>query len=254
MLKPDAAKYLFNKQKPDVVVHLAAQVGRQFGEDDPLYTVAQNPGMCSLVASAAASVGARVVFASTSEVYGDMGPCTAVEHLPMEFPHNLYGLSKLWGEQACQLYAPDGLTILRLSMPYGPGLPAGRGRAAMINFLYNGLHNLPITVHTGSERSWCWIGDTVAAVRMIIEQTDGGVFNVGRDDNAVSMLKVAKLACMMTGGSESLIRMVDPPSMQTIVKRLSTDKIRSLGWEPKVGLLEGMERTLQYVRTLPQPA
>jgi len=249
LLKQGAAEFRFRDIQPDVVVHLAAQVGRQFGEDDPLFTVSQNPGMCALVARAAEKIGARVVYASTSEVYGDQGDATCREDGPLALPHNLYGLSKRWGEEVFELYCPRDLTVLRFSMPYGPGLPAGRGRAAMINFLYNALHGLPITVHEGAERSWCWIGDTVAAARIVIEHSTG-VFNIGRDDNATSMLDVAKLACIMTGASEDLIQVVPAPERQTVVKRLATDRIRSLGWQPRVDLLEGMERTLQYVRTL----
>src|SRR2546427_620713 len=116
-------------------------------------------------------------------------------------PHNAYGLSKRHGEEFCKLYAPNNLSIMRFSMPYGPGLPAGRGRAALVNFLYNALHLEPITVHRGSERSWCWIGDTVRGVRILLEQQIHGTFNIGRDDNARPMREVAEMACDLAGSS-----------------------------------------------------
>ena len=47
----------------------------------------------------------------------------------LKIPYNLYGLTKRWGEEACQLYCPQGLKVLRLSMPFGPGLLPGKGRA-----------------------------------------------------------------------------------------------------------------------------
>lgn len=240
----------------DLVIHLAAQVGRLFGEDDIRHTIDSNAAMTAIVAKACGERGIRLCYASTSEVYGDQGmnpTCAREDGVMRGRIHNMYGLSKLWGEQACELYAPDRLTIWRISMPYGPGLPAGRGRAAMINFLYNAHHRLPIQVHRDSERSWCWIGDTVRAMRMTIEQTDGGTFNVGRDDSATTMLEVARRACDMTGAPHSLIEVVDPPERQTVVKRLSTRKIRALGWKPEVDLDEGMERTLQWVKGLPAP-
>jgi nucleoside-diphosphate-sugar epimerase len=138
-------------------------------------------------------------------------------------------------------------------MPYGSGLPAGRGRAAIINFLYNALHGLPLTVHRDSERSWCWIGDTVRAVRLLLEQTDGGAYNIGRDDNAVPMRRVAEMACDLVGAPHSLIEEIDAPGRQTVVKRLATQKIRDLGWSPEVSLEDGMARTLDWVRELPAP-
>lgn len=249
--QPGVAERAVNRCMPDVVVHLAAKVGRLFGEDNPAETIVDNAGMTALVAQAAATVNARVVYASTSEVYGDNGQAECDELTgPFSLPHNIYGLSKLWGEEACRLYAPEDLTVLRFSMPYGPGLPAGRGRAAIINMLWQAERRERIPVHRGAERSWCWIGDTVRAARLAIEAEQGGVYNVGRDDAAVSMFGVAQMACELAGVGESLIWEIDAPARQTVVKRLATERIRRLGWEPEVELGEGMSRTLDWVRQL----
>lgn len=236
--------------RPDVVVHLAAKVGRQFGEADVEATIRDNAVMTAHVARACAAVGARLVYASTSEVYGDQGDRVCVEGRSdgKGRVHNLYGLSKGWGEQVAGLYAPEGLTVLRLSMPYGPGLPWGRGRAAIINMLWQALTGRPIPVHRGAERCWCWVGDTVAGIRLTIERSAGGVFNVGRDDNRVLMEDVARLACLLAGASADLIEMVDAPADQTVVKRLSNDRLRALGWEPTVELDDGMLRCLEWIR------
>lgn len=244
------ADALLELHLPEVVVHLAAKVGRQFGEDDPSETVLDNAGMTALVARACGTFGARMVYASTSEVYGDQGDANCIEVMSDHRGrvHNIYGLSKRWGEEACHLYAPEGLTILRLSMPYGPGLPWGKGRAAIINMLWQARQRKPIPVHRGAERSWCWVGDTVRGIRMAIECAEEGVFNIGRDDSPVSMLEVAHTACILTAtDGEALIEMVDAPGNQTVVKRLSTARLRSLGWRPEVELTEGMQRTLAWI-------
>ena len=89
---------------------------------------------------------------------------------------------------------------------------------------------------------------------MTIEDTDGGVFNVGRDDASVTMLHVAMLACDLTGAPYELIEEIDAPARQTVVKRLATEKLRGLGWEPQVELEEGMRMTLDWVRGLEQVA
>lgn len=254
MLVPGNVSNILDYARPDVVVHLAAKVGRLFGEDDRIRTVQDNVAMTALVASECGERGIRVVYASTSEIYGDNGETVCDETAgPFTLPHNLYGITKKGGEDVCEMYAPDKLTILRFSMPYGPGLPAGRGRAAMINFLYNALHGMPIPVHRNSERSWCYIGDTVRAARMVIERTDGGAFNIGRDDVAEPLRTTAERACDMVGASRSLIEDVDPPARQTVVKRLATQKIRDLGWSPEVSLEQGMERTLEWVYALSAP-
>lgn len=249
---PEVVQERFSEHSDaSVCIHLAAKVGRLFGEDDPMETVVDNVGMTALVAQQAGINGMRLLYASTSEVYGDNGEQECDEKAgPFSLPHNLYGISKFFGEDVCRHYAPEGLTVLRFSMPYGPGLPAGRGRAAIINMLHQAMYGREIPVHRGAERSWCYVTDVTRAVRLILEQTQGGTFNVGRDDDARSMLFVAKLACALTGASEDLIREVDPPEMQTVVKRLSTRRIRALGWEPEVPLIEGMRRCLEWVHTL----
>ena len=235
----------------DICVHLAAKVGRLFGEDDPMETITDNVGMTALVAQACGIHKIRMAYASTSEVYGDNGEtvCDEIDG-PFTLPHNVYGISKFFGEDLCQHYAPEELTIFRFSMPYGFGLPAGRGRAAIINLLHQALHGKKMPVHKGAERSWCYVTDVVRAARMVLEDTTGGTFNVGRDDAAVSMHFVAALACDLTGADDSLIQLIDPPKMQTVVKRLATQRIRDLGWEPEVDLEEGMSRTLEWVKTL----
>jgi nucleoside-diphosphate-sugar epimerase len=77
-----------------------------------------------------------------------------------------------------------------------------------------------------------------------------GIFNVGREDAAVSMRRVAEIACDLTGASYDLIQEIDAPANQTVVKRLSTKKIRGIGWEPEVELEEGMRNTLEWLRSM----
>lgn len=235
----------------DICVHLAAKVGRLFGEDDPMETITDNVGMTALVAQQCGVHEIRLAYASTSEVYGDNGEklCDEIKG-PFTLPHNVYGISKLFGEDICRHYAPKELTIFRFSMPYGPGLPAGRGRAAIINMLHQALHGKKIPVHKGAERSWCYITDTVRATRLALEKKKGGTYNIGRDDTPYSMLGVARMAVALTGADPELIEEIDPPKMQTVVKRLSTKRARALGWEPEIPLLEGMRRTLEWVSTL----
>jgi UDP-glucose 4-epimerase len=237
-----------NRYQPDVVVHLAAQVGRLFGEDDLLHTIRSNATMTGLIAKHCGERDIPVVYASTSEVYGDQGETVCHEDGPLRLPHNLYGLTKKFGEDVLRLYAPKGLRIVRLSMPYGPGAPPGRGRRAMDNFLWWAHHHKPITVHRGAERSWCWVGDTVRGIRLVMERGEHEVYNIGRDDDPVSMLDLARMACDLADAPHSLIQEIEPPGKQTVVKRLSTERLRRLGWQPTVELEEGIRRVYEWVR------
>jgi len=170
LLQPGLAADWLRLTDPDIVVHLAAQVGRVFSEDDIRRTVRLNAEMSMVVAQACGQAGVRLAYASTSEIYGDQGDQLCTEDGPTVQPQGAYGLTKRWGEEASRLYAPDGLVIVRPSMPYGPGAPPGRGRRAMDTMLWQAHHRMPITVHRGAERSWCWVGDVVRGIRLAIEQ------------------------------------------------------------------------------------
>lgn len=267
LLQFGVARDLIGRYSPDLVIHLAAQVGRLFGEDDLMHTVETNVGMTALVAKACADAGAKLAYASTSEVYGDQGDSWLFEDTPLALPHNLYGVTKRAGEDVARLYVPDA-TILRLSMPYGPGLPHGRGRAAIVNFLWNAANGTDIEVHRGAERCWCWVGDTALGIRMAVEwdiapDSDPWdspwafglaerVWNIGRGDNPTTMLETARIACLIVSRGQhasasdrmhDLIREIDPPGMQTVVKRLSSAKLESIGWRPTIDLADGMRKT-----------
>lgn len=246
---PRVFRRRLDAESPDRVVHLAAQVGRLFGEKDLRHTFDSNALMTGFIAKACGERGIPVAYSSTSEVYGDQGNAICYEDGPTVLPHNLYGLTKSWGEDVLRLYAPDGLRILRLSMPYGPGAPPGQGRRAMDNFIWAAQHGQPITVHRGAERSWCHVSDTVRGIRLAIEQGQDEVYNVGRDDRPISMLSLAVAVCELVGAPTSLIVEIDPPSAQTVVKRLSTKRLRALGWEPEYELAEGLVEMIGWIST-----
>jgi nucleoside-diphosphate-sugar epimerase len=233
---------------PDVVVHAAALVGREFGEQDPANTLRQNVLVTRDVARACRAAGAHLVYLSSSEVYGDHDGDWVGEHSPT-VPLNTYGWSKLWGEQVARAENPGAITVARLSMPYGPGHPPGRGRAALTNFLWQALHGEPIVVYRGGVRSWCWVGDTVHAIRLLVEARRVGVTNVGRDDDLRPMLDVARIAMRLASstGRSTIVEDDAPPGL-TEIKRLDVSRLRSLGWAPAVELEDGMQRTLDWLR------
>ena len=248
LLNENVFKSWIDEVKPDLVYHLAAQVGRLFGEQDVVHTVRHNAEITTIVAKWCGELNIRLAYVSTSEVYGDQGENNCDEYGELKLSHNLYGVTKYWGEQAAQLFAPNNLVIASLSMPYGPGVPPGKGRRAMDTMLWQAFHGMPITVHAGAERSWCWIGDTVKALRMIIEHPESGIYNVGRDDDPRTMLEIAEHACDLAGASKDLIQVIPAPGMQTIVKRLTTERIRQLGWVPSVELEDGIKEVFEWIK------
>jgi nucleoside-diphosphate-sugar epimerase len=248
LLEEDVFRNWVEEIKPDLCYHLAAAVGRLACEKDIVNTARNNAELTTIIAKVCGELGIRLAYVSTSEIYGDHAEHECDEYDELKIPSNFYGLSKRWGEEAAEMYAPDKLVIARPNMPYGPGVPPGWGRRALDNMLWLANHRLPIIVHEGAERSWCWIDDVVVGLRMIIEQPESGTFNIGRDDDRRSMLEIAEMACNITGASKDIIQQVPAPKLQTAVKRLSSKRLQQLGWNPTVELEEGFPKVYEWVR------
>jgi len=247
---------------PDLVIHLAAKYGRVWGEQGMRETAALNAGMTAELARDCGEAGIRLLYASSSEVYGlaasRSGPVG--EDVALR-PLNMYGLSKKWGEEACRVYAPDGLAIVRLNMPYGPPatLPApgtiphhsGRvgtyGYNALHTMLWLARHDRDITVHRGTERCFTWAPDAIRGLVMVAESGKAGTWNVCRDDDHMSMDDVAKRCVAAVRGSYSKVVVKAPPAGVTLRKRLDDTRLRQLGWIPEISLDEGIPQTLRYV-------
>ncbi len=229
---------------PDVIVHSAARIGVVRCEEAPEHSVRSNVLATALVARAAAAHGARLAYVSTSDVYGSAA--VADEETPPA-PESLYALTKLWGEQAAALYAPAGLTILRLANPYGPGVDAGEAKGAVPTMLRQADSREPIPVFRGEARAFCWIGDVVRAIRLVVDSGQDGTFNIGWDGELVALVDVARVACELTGAPQELIEEVDPPPGR-VMTRIATERIRALGWRAEMPLDEGMRLLLDQIR------
>lgn len=236
--------------RPDLVVHLAARVGVGLCEEDPAQAIASNVSATAFVARACAAHGARLAYGSTADVYGDHDePCS--EETPVRPQRSLYAMTKWWGEQVARLYAGEGLQVLRIAHPYGPGVEPGRGGGTIPTLLRQAELREPMPVYRGDARFWCWVGDTARGIRSVIERGGEGIYNVGRDDEPVPTLEAARLACDLTGASHELIEEIDPPGGRPSL-RVSTEKLRGLGWEPEVDFETGLRLLLDELRSAPE--
>jgi nucleoside-diphosphate-sugar epimerase len=227
--------------RPDVVVHSAARIGVVRCEEEPLLALRSNVLSTLHVARACTARGARLVYVSTADVYGVAA--VADEDTPPA-PESLYALTKWWGEQTAQLYAPAGLVVLRLANPYGPGVEPGEGKGALPTMLAQAERGERIPAFSGEARSWCWIGDVSRAFRLVLESGAEGVFNVGSDADPVTLVDAARIACAVTGASSELIDETEPPAGR-VTPSISVERLRGLGWRPEVGLEDGLRLLLE---------
>jgi nucleoside-diphosphate-sugar epimerase len=250
------------EEEPEVVVHLAALYGRVWGDVDMMKTAAVNAGLTGELARDVAACGARLLYVSSSEVYGvaadngvTVGPSTVLR------PRNMYGLSKKWGEEAAEAYAPDGLMITRLNMPYGPAftspvagtIPSVSGKPGLIGYnmlhsmLWQAAHGYDLKVHAGTTRCLTWVGDTVRGLTMIAEAGQSGTWNVNRDDDHRPVADIADAVIELTGSTSQII-VTEPPERVTLHKHLSNRELLKLGWVPRTSFEDGMLRCYEYYR------
>jgi nucleoside-diphosphate-sugar epimerase len=241
LAEPGMADAAIAEARPGVVVHAAARIGVVRCDDEPEPALRSNVLATALVARAAAARGARLMYVSTSDVYGS---AVAADEGTNPAPESLYAHTKLWGEQAAALYAPERLTVLRLANPYGPGVDPGQGKGALPTMLRQAAARERIPVFRGEARTWCWIGDVVRGIRLVLESDEEGTFNIGADGDPVSSADAARLACDLTGAPQELIEEVEPPAGR-VMARVVIERIRGLGWRPEVSLDEGMRRLLE---------
>ncbi len=247
--------------RPDLVVHLAARYGRVWCEDGLKETAYANAGLTAELARDCADAGIRLLYVSSSEVYGAaaMLPGPVTEDASLQ-PLNMYGLSKKWGEEASLVYAGPGLAVARLNMPYGPPavlpqpgtIPRHSGRVGEVGYnalhtmLWQASHDMPITVHKGTERCYTWIGDAIRGLALVAESGKAGAWNVCRDDDYVSSADLARRCTGLAGSSSDVIEK-EPDGQVTPRKHLDSTRLRQLGWHPSVSLAQGMAETLPYV-------
>ncbi|MFC7818248.1 MULTISPECIES: UDP-glucuronic acid decarboxylase family protein [unclassified Streptomyces] len=197
--------------------------------------------------------GARFVLASTSEVYGD-----PLEHPQRETywgnvnpigPRSVYDESKRFAEALVtahrQVHGTDA-AIVRIFNTYGPRMRTGDGRAVP-TFIAQALDGMPLTVagDGGQTRSLCYVDDTVEGVLALAASGETGPVNIGGADE-ITMLELARRVVELTG-SGSRIRFVDRPVDDPGRRKPDTTLARErLGWQPRVGWSEGLERTIGW--------
>ncbi len=244
-------------QRPDLVLHLASPASPVHYERLALETMAVN-GVGTMHAVAFAyACGATLLYASTSESYGD----------PLEHPQretywgnvnpigirSCYDESKRFGEAyvttAVRKIGVDA-RIIRIFNTYGPRIAAGDGRV-IPNFCVSALRGEPLTVYgDGSQtRSFCYVDDLVDGIVRLATYPGlaGQVVNVG-NPGEYTILQLAEVTARLAGVELHVVERPLPADDPTR-RRPDITKARALlQWEPKTGLEDGLLRTLDYFR------
>ncbi|MEM7812502.1 MAG: UDP-glucuronic acid decarboxylase family protein [Planctomycetota bacterium] len=205
---------------------------------------------------------ARVLHASTSEVYGDPDVHPQSEdywgHVNPIGPRSCYDEGKRVAESLCVNYAESHgmeVRIVRIFNTYGPRMDPFDGRV-ISNFINQALRGEPLTVYGDGEqtRSFCYCDDLVEGfLRMMDHGDDPGPVNLG-NPGEYSMLQLAEEVLAVTG-SESAVTHEPLPVDDPRRRCPDITKAREvLGWEPATPLRKGLEATVEYYEQLMKDA
>jgi dTDP-glucose 4,6-dehydratase len=196
----------------------------------------------------------RMVFFSSSEVYGDYDG--VMEESVMDMVEikqlNDYALSKWVNEQQIRnshtMYKTETV-IVRLFNTYGPGEWYHPYRSVACKFCYHALKGIPIVVHKGHLRSSMFLADCCNTLANIAQNfVPGAVYNIG-DKNNHSMEHLAEVIWKETGADPSLITYQDVEILTTVAKRATTARAEAdLGHVTPTPLEEGIRQTIAWMR------
>jgi UDP-glucuronate 4-epimerase len=229
----------------DGVFHLAGQPGvRSFGDVFPLY-LRRNVEATRCVFEAAARAGVRVVFSSSSSVYGEAATYPTAEDAEPR-PLSPYGITKLACEHLARAYARsfglDGV-VLRYFNAFGP---RQRPDMAFTRIAFALAEDTPFTLYGdgGQSRSWTYVSDVVDATIAAMNR-GRGTYNVGGALEA-SMSEAIALFERLAGKPLTVVTEPEVPGDQRRTQADTTRIRTDLGWEPHVGLEEGLEAQWEW--------
>ncbi len=244
---------LEDASKVDAVCNLASPASPPAYLARPFDTLAVGSEGTRRLLELAREHGARFLMASTSEVYGDPAVHPQVEtyrgNVDPTGPRSVYDEAKRFAEaltMAMNRTHGVDVGIARIFNTYGPRLAAGDGRVVS-NFIVQALRGEPLTVYgDGSQtRSMCFVDDEITGLLALLDSSLVGPVNIGSPDER-SMLDLAHFVLEVTGSPSDIV--FEPLPIDDPTRRCPDITLarRELGWEPTIGLREGIERTIDY--------
>ena len=244
---------IVQRERPEIVFHLAAQSSVRQSSADPVADADANVmGTIRLIAAAVSEGVEKFIFSSTGgAIYGDPETVPCSEDTPVN-PLTPYALSKYVGEQYLELFGKTyGLdyTILRHANVYGPAQNPD-GEAGVVAIFAGMMLNdrRPQIFGDGlQERDFVYVLDVVQANLAAINRGHGKTYNIGTGQS-VSVVRIYEMLREITGfDGEPNYR----PRRAGEVRRIALDSIRAekeLRWSPEVSLEEGLRRSVEYLR------
>jgi dTDP-glucose 4,6-dehydratase len=256
-IKHDVTNYIFVEGELDAVLHFASPASPIDYLEFPIQTLKVGALGTHKVLGLSKDKGARLLLASTSEVYGD----PLVHPQPEDYwgnvnpigPRGVYDEAKRFAEAMTMAYhRTHGVDtrIVRIFNTYGPRMRLRDGRVVP-NFIAQALRGEPLTVYgDGTQtRSFCYVSDLIDGIYRLFLSDVTDPVNIG-NPHEMTILEFAHMIIELTGSSSPIVfvhpedaRVQDDPKLR---KPDITRARNLLGWEPEVGVEEGLRHTIEW--------
>lgn len=262
LIEADVSQPGFVGQVSDVgfdgVYHLASPASPPWYQKFPLETLEVNSLGTKNMLEIAMKDGAKFIYASTSEVYGDPEihpqPETYWGNVNSFGPRACYDEAKRFGEAICYTYLTKydvDVRVVRIFNTYGPNMDPKDGRVVS-NFITQGISGQSLTMYgDGSQtRSFCFVSDLVKGLFLMMEKDVGGeVINLGNPIEK-TMLETAEIIKEMTGNDQPFefkeLPQDDPKRRQPDISKAQ----KMLGWQPEVDFKDGLKVTIAFFKSI----
>jgi len=243
----------------DEIYNLACPASPIYYQNDPVQTIKTNVHGSINMLGLAKRTNAKILQASTSEVYGD-----PTQHPQKESywgnvnpigPRSCYDEGKRCTETLFFDYHRQhnlNIKVARIFNTFGPQMQLNDGRVVS-NFIIQALNNNPITIYgDGSQtRSFCYVDDLINGIIKLMESdnTITGPINLG-NPTEITILELAERIIKLTN-SNSILENNELPIDDPIKRKPDISLARSLlGWNPKIHLEEGLIKTIKYFKSI----
>jgi len=244
-------EHVLRKDLPHVVFHLAANASVPGSVDDPRYDFETNCGGTFVLLDSLRQFtpAARVVFASSAAVYGEPCRFPIVEATPLQ-PISPYGANKVSAEVQCQTFMKvygTQVIIGRLFNTYGPRMP----RFVVLDVLRKLRRNpecLEILGNGQQVRDFSYVSDVIGGLMMLAERgKPGEAYNIA-SGTSCSVTRLARLLLEILGlqGRTRLVYTGESWKGDAQHWEVDISKIRTLGYEPRMNLREGLESVVAW--------